>query len=193
MPIRKAYQTLEDRDIHKIEIEGPFLCTRTNAWLGNGYYFWESFIENAHWWGLEGACYKHGYVICETHFDLDDNRCFNLVDNPNHLEQFNKTKNFLKEKKLYVDGVTTVARVINYIKEIDVFNFEAIRVYGISSVGFNSTYSNRTIFVFKNGKRFSQYLDSTPAIQINFFSKNSLNREGFKMIFPPEYTDDYLV
>ena len=193
MPIRKAYQTLEDRDIHKIESDGPFPCFWKNAWLGKGYYFWESFIENAHWWGVEGACYKNGYVICETSFDLDDNKCFNLVDNPNHLEQFNKTKNILKEKKLYTEGVTTVARVINFIKQINIFNFEAIRVYGINSVGFNSTYSNRTIFVFKEGKKSFQYLDSTPAIQINFFTKSSLSRKGFKIIYPPEYTDDYLV
>jgi hypothetical protein len=82
---------------------------------------------------------------------------------------------------------------ITYIKEIGVFNFEAIRVFGINSIGSNSPFSNRTIFIFKDGKKSFQYLDSTPAIQINFFSKSSLNRKGFKIIFPPEYTDDYLV
>jgi len=193
MPIRKAYQTLENRDVHKIESDGPFLCLWKNAWLGKGYYFWDSFIENAHWWGKEGVFYKNGYVICESTFILDDKKCFNLVDNPDHLDQFNKTKNILKEKKLYVEGTTTVARVINYIKEIDVFNFEAIRVFGINSIGINSHFSNRTIFVSKDGKKSFQYLDSMPAIQINFFTKNSLNRKEFKIIFPPEYTDDYLV
>jgi hypothetical protein len=193
MPIRKAYQTLENRDIHKIERDGPFPCNGKNAWLGKGYYFWDSFIENAHWWGIEGACYRKGYVICESTFELDDNKCFNLVDNPNHLNQFNKTKQILKEKNLYEEGKTTVARVINYFKDINVFKFEAIRVFGINSKGFYSSYSNRTILVYKKGKKTLQYLDSTPAIQINFFKKESLNRKGFKIIFPPEYSDDYLV
>jgi hypothetical protein len=193
MPIRKAYQTLEDRDIHKIESDGPFLCFRRNAWLGKGYYFWDSFIENAHWWGTEGACYKNGYVICESTFDLDDEKCFNLVDNPSHLQQFNQTKDILTEQKLYEEGKTTVARVITYIQKKSLFNYKAIRVFGINSVGFNSPYSNRTVFVYKNGKPSYQYLDSTPAIQINFFTKTSLNRKGFKIVFPSEYTDGYLV
>lgn len=193
MSIRKAYQTLEDRDIHKVESEGPFPCFRKNAWLGNGYYFWESFIENAHWWGNEGAFYKDGYIICESSFNLNDDRCFNLVDNPVHLQQFNEIKRILTEKNLYKEKETTVARVINYLKQIGVFHFEAIRVFGINSVGLGSSFSNRTIFVYKNGKRMLQYLDSTPAIQINFFTKKSLSREGFKIVYPPEYTDDYLV
>lgn len=193
MSVRNAYQTLEDRDIHKIETDGPFPCNGKNAWLGKGFYFWDSFIDNAHWWGLEGACYSKGYVICKSTFELDDTKCFNLVDNPIHLDQFNQTKLALQQQQLYVEGQTTVARIITYIKEINVFNFEAIRVFGINSVGFNSPHSNRTIFVYKQGKKSFQYLDSIPAIQVNFFTKNSLNRKGFEVIFPHEYTDDYLV
>jgi hypothetical protein len=193
MSIRKAYQTLEDRDIHRIESDGPFACHSKNAWLGKGYYFWDSVIDIAHWWGVEGASYQNGYVICESAFELDENKCFNLVDNPAHLDQFNQVKTILKERNLYVEGQTTVARVINYLKEIDVFKFEAIRVYGVGSVGFRSPYSNRTIFIYKEGVKSFQYLDSMPAIQINFFKKDSLNRKGFNIIFPPEYSHDYLV
>lgn len=190
---RKAYQTLEDRDIQKIESDGPFPCLRQNAWLGDGYYFWESFIENAHWWGTEGACYRNGYIICESTFELDDKKCFNLVDNPTHLEEFNKTKKQLIEQKLYEEGKTTVARIIKFIKKKLTLNSEAIRVYGVNSIGRNSQYRNSTNFEYKKGKPSHQYLDSTPAIQVNFFTKSSLNRKGFKIVFPPEYTDDYLV
>lgn len=191
MSIRKAYQTLEDRDIHRVESEGPFQCTHASAWLGNGYYFWESFIENAHWWGIDGAKYSNGYIICESTFILDENKCFNLVDNPDHLAQFNECRNILRSQNLYEEGKTRVSRIINYVKGLGVFNYEAIRVYGINSVSFRSKYANRT--VFKHGHGLLQYLDSTPAIQINFFSKNSLNRTGFKIVFPVEYSEGYVV
>ena len=46
MKLRKAYQTLENRNNpDQIEEQGPFLCNRKSAWLGEGYYFWDSFIE----------------------------------------------------------------------------------------------------------------------------------------------------
>lgn len=192
--MRKAYQTLEYRNVHKVESEGPFLCNRKNAWLGPGYYFWDSFIDNAHWWGAEGASYKNGYIICQSTFELDENKCFNLVDNPEHLSKFNNTRRLLTEQGLYIQGKTTVARVIEHIKNVlKVFNYEAIRAYGINSVSFNSRFSSRTIFVYKEGKRSHQYLDSTPAIQICFYTKKSLNRSGFRIVHPIEFPEDYLV
>ncbi len=192
MSTRKAYQTLEDRgNVDEIEINGPFKCNSRSAWLGEGYYFWDSFIDNAHWWGCEGAKYS-SYVICQSEFELDETGCFNLVDNPEHLSQFNETKKLLKEQGIYIEGETTVARIIKFIKNTGVFNFEAIRVYGVNSVGFNSHFSNRTILINKSGNM-RQYLDSIPAIQINFFTKNSLNRTGFKVVYPHEYVDGYLV
>lgn len=49
---KTLYQTVEDRNNpSEIETEGPFLCVRNNAWLGRGYYFWDTFVELAHWWG----------------------------------------------------------------------------------------------------------------------------------------------
>ncbi len=59
-----VYQTLEDRftDLDKLEREGPYICSWENSWLGDGYYFWEAFIENAHWWGREIRKYANGYM-----------------------------------------------------------------------------------------------------------------------------------
>jgi len=136
MPSRKAYQTLEDRgNYDDVEKYGPYICHHKNAWLGSGYYFWESFIENAHWWGIEGAAYKNGYLICESKFELNDEKCFNLIDNPDHIRAFNTIRDTMKQKGLYIDGKTTVARIVNQIKEvIKIFHYEAIRVYGIMKV-----------------------------------------------------------
>lgn len=193
MLIRKAYQTLEDRcNYDYIEQNGPFKCTNKNAWLGHGYYFWDSFIENAHWWGSEGACYKNGYIICESDFNLDEKKCFNLVDNPDHLDQFNNAKRILIEKGLYAQDKTNVARVIEFIKEIiKVFKYEAIRSYPVNSISPKSKFINRTSF--KSGKTSFQYLDSTPAIQICFYLKKSLNLRGYKIVYPSEYAEGYLV
>lgn len=195
MPIRKAYQTLEDRgNYNEVEEHGPYKCTHKNAWMGSGYYFWESLIDNAHWWGSEGAAYRRGYIICESSFELSDEKCFNLIDNPDHLEAYNNMRELMKENGLYIEGRTTAARIIDQIKEvIKVFHYEAIRFYGVNSINSNSPFSKRTNFVYQHLKKSYQYLDTSPAIQICFYNKNSLNRKGFKIIFPPEYSEDYLV
>lgn len=180
MKLRKAYQTLENRNNpDQIEEQGPFLCNRKSAWLGEGYYFWDSFIENAHWWGQEG--YKNNYVICESTFELDEDKCFNLVDNPEHLKLFEFTKKALIEQQIHN---LIVPRVIKFLKQRKNFKYEAIRANGI-----NSKNESRTPFVIKG----HQYLESFPAIQICFFSKKSLNRRGFKIIYPEEYVQGYVV
>lgn len=98
--IRKIYQTLEDRNNpDEVESQGPFLCNRKDAWLGNGYYFWDSFIENAHWWGKEGARYK-SYLICESSFHLNE-KCFDLYDNPEHIKNLIEIINIMKINGLY--------------------------------------------------------------------------------------------
>lgn len=192
MVIKVAYQTLEDRDnSNYVENNGPFLCNRHNAWLGNGYYFWDSFIENAHWWGSEGAQFTKGYFICKAKYNFDETKCFNLIDNPHHFKLFNNAKKIMHENGLYVPNQTTVARIIEHLKNtLNVFKYEAIRVYGINSKSFNSPYSNRTVF---DNKHNTKYLDSLPAIQICFYSKLSLNLRDYKIIYPPEYSADYLV
>ena len=189
---RKAYQTLEDRgNANEIENNGPFSCDRKNAWLGRGYYFWDSFINNAHWWGQEGACYKDGYIICESSFELND-KCFDLYDNPEHIQQFKLALNLMKEKGLFVKNKTTVGRIIEFLKSSNAFfsQYEAIRVCGVNSKGSDSLFIER--IPFKEGKKF-QYLDISSPIQICFIKKEGLNREGFKIVYPSEYSEDYLV
>ena len=58
---RIIYQTVEDRgNPDYVEQHGPFICTNKNAWLGEGYYFWDTIIELAHWWG--NLCYKDSRI-----------------------------------------------------------------------------------------------------------------------------------
>lgn len=190
MVVKVVYQTLEDRDNpDQIEREGPFKCENRNAWLGFGYYFWESFLENAHWWGKECNNYKNGYVICKASYDFNEKLCFNLIDNPEHIQNFKNTIELMKEKGLFSNR-TTVSRVISYLKDtLKIFPFDATRVFGIHSKNKTSEYS----FVLPFKPSGNQYLDLTPAIQVCFYSKQGLNLRNYHIIFPDKYIEDFAV
>lgn len=191
MAIKRVFQTLEDRgtDLGKLESNGPYPCRWENSWLGDGYYFWDTFIENAHWWGEEIRCYPNGYIICKAVCDFNDTECFDLVGNTEHLELFYDTFEFLKSKGLANEG-TRVKRIIEYLRNsVKIFKFSAIRVYGIRSKDYRSRFSYTQIFE----KNKSQYLDVKPAIQICFYSKTSLNLRDFKIVYPEEYIEGYAV
>ncbi|MDM1043136.1 MULTISPECIES: hypothetical protein [Empedobacter] len=186
-----VYQTLEDRgtDLDKLETEGPYPCRWENSWLGDGFYFWDTFISNAHWWGKEIRNYTKGYIICKAICDYSDTNCFDLVGNTEHLEMFKNTYDLMKKEGL-INEKTTVKRLIHYLKDdLKKFNYDAIRVYGIRSKNYNSRF-NFTLN-FENEK--PSYLDFNPAIQICFYRKNSLNLRNYKIVYPDEYIDGYLV
>lgn len=185
---KTVYQTLEDRDnVDAIEQHGPYLCDNSNAWLGVGYYFWDTFILNAHWWGKEGAKYANGYIICKAECNFNTSDCFDLVGEPEHIQQFIQTIQLMKKQGLCKDD-TTVARVINYLKnDLKLFKFKAIRAYGVNSKANTSNYNHRLFF---NPLK-PQYLDLYPAIQICFFQNNSMNLTNYIVVYPVEYADGY--
>ncbi len=63
MKYTNIYQALENRNNDEfVEEHGPFFCSLVDThgkvkngvkepWLGAGYYFWDSRIEDAKWWG----------------------------------------------------------------------------------------------------------------------------------------------
>ncbi len=179
------YHTVEDRsNPDEIITDAPFVCKRENAWLGEGYYFWDTFIDNAHWWGE--SVYS-GYVIVEFSCNFSD-RCFDLLGNMEHLADFNKMVEALKREGL-ISKITTVAQVIAFLKsKTDLEKaFDAIRVYGHNSK------SNKTIqAVFFNQIK-NQYLDCMPAVQLCLFRRDSLGLSAGKIVFPNHYNPDYLV
>ncbi len=118
------YQTLKDRgNIDEIETNGPFQCKSSKAWLGIGYYFWETFIEFAHWWG-EVAC-ENSYVISKADAVIDTT-CYDLYGNTNHLLEFHKISKEL-ESKIINTATITVPNVIEFLKRKKVFNYKALR------------------------------------------------------------------
>lgn len=185
----KIYQTLKDKENpDEVENNGPYPCNWKNAWLGDGYYFWDTFIENAHWWGKShcGNC----YMICEAIVDLDETNCFDLVGNTNHLIEFEDSVDYMKEKGLLKED-TTVSRVLKFMQNKNVFaNYKAIRAYGINSKSKDTKPNYRMIF---QPYREYQYLPYKPEIQLCILKFNGLNFREFKIVYPDIYNPEYVV
>ncbi|MCU0349270.1 MAG: hypothetical protein MUF43_00345 [Flavobacterium sp.] len=192
MKIKTLFQTLEDRgNPDYVEKNAPFSCHWENTWLGDGYYFWDTFIENAHWWGE--VRYKNNYIICKATCDFDSSICFDLVGDTEHMLDFSNSIEFLKSQNL-INEETTVSRILSHFKnKVPGFNFQAIRVYGIKSISDYKEeyqkYKHRLIFELSK----PQYLDYKPAIQICIFKQGGLNLREIKIEFPDEYNLDYVI
>lgn len=179
MKIKNLYQTVEDRtNPNYIKENAPFPCNKENAWLGNGYYFWDTFIENAHWWGKVG--YKSNYVICRYECTFEKLNCFDLVGNTEQMLDFSNCIDFLKDKNL-IDHKTTVARILEYLKEISEFNYDSIRVYGIASK------SKKEDFRLKFNLSNPAYLAYKPTIQICLYHKDTIKLSKGIIEYPDEY------
>lgn len=183
-----VYQTLENRrNSFAIERDGPFPCRDQNTWLGPGYYFWESFIENAHWWGKDVRKYANGYIICRGNYNYDPKRCFDLL-NPLYVELIRKSYDYIQANELQ-HKCTLLKHLVYFTKDniskIDdrysSIEFEAIRAVGEGvrheSYGFN--------IPIKFEKRRHSYQEICPPIQICFLHKKALNLRDYKI----EYID----
>lgn len=190
---KKIYQTLEDRgNVDEIERNGPFFCNWRNSWLGNGYYFWDSFIENAHWWG---SVHRGGkYIICEALVDLTPLNCFDLVGNTTHLIEFEQCINFMKERGLHIPQNTTVSRIIQFMQKNNIFVYSAIRAHGVNSKSKDFIPNHR--IGFELGLKYSyQYLQYKPEIQICILKSkiSNLNFREYRVIYPDVYNPEYVI
>ncbi|CAM4366697.1 hypothetical protein EWU23_09690 [Cytophagaceae bacterium 50C-KIRBA] len=180
MPLIYLYQTLENRGNEEdILLNGPFICRRNTSWLGDGYYFWDGIIENAHWWGEVGYKVKGSdYVITKGCCDFDFDTCFDLVGWTEHLNQFKQAVDLMNEMGL-IDSNVTVRRVIEYIKnKTQSFNYQAIRACGVLT----RSEKSEMFFQMKFNVKKVPYLDLTPPIQLCLFDKGSLNFRNYEVI-----------
>jgi hypothetical protein len=185
------YQTLKDKGNPEYVLEnGPFSCNWENTWLGEGYYFWDTFVENAHWWGE--VRHNNKYIICKMTCDFDSSSCFDLVGDTDHMADFSDSIDFLKSQAL-ITSETTVARILEFIKTKIGFNYEGIRVYGIKSISeYKEEYQKyRFRLVFELLR--PQFLDYKPAIQICVFENKGLNLRDLIIVFPDEYNLEYVI
>ena len=190
--MKKLYQTLENRsNPDEIENYGPFKCRTATSWLGEGYYFWDGFIELAHFWGKNGA--YSNYVICEADADLHDENCYDLVGNIEHLKDF-RSIIALTEQEGLVDNGTTVRRILTFMKDRGLFKHSSVRASAINSINDVEDNKDFTLRVkFIEHKKSSAYLDVIPPIQICIFDCSKVALKNYKIVFPDYYVEGYAV
>ena len=191
MEVKILYQTLDDKSNSDfIKNNAPFPCCWENTWLGKGYYFWDTFIENAHWWGK--VRYKNRYVICKYFCDFDNNVCFDLVGNTSHLKDLGDCVELIAKEKI-CKNKPTVSRILAFLQETGQFKYQAIRAYGINSISESKDKYKDCIYRLKFESSKFQYLDYKPPIQICILKKDGMNLRDLKIEFPEEYCTDYVV
>lgn len=176
MKYTNIYQALENRN-NDIEIEahGPFFCSERYSdgsfkkgvrepWLGAGYYFWDSRIEDAKWWG-KTAYGKKGFIVCHTTYDQHSPLLYDLVGDMDAIDEFINCANLIKKKT----GLSKVSFpiVLAYMKRTPSFEYKAIRVWPyLQNV-------KETDIKFPSSK---MTLGITDKIQICFFDKTLLTQ-----------------
>ena len=170
------YQTLEYRNNNKeIEANGPYFCSLRDAqgkikkgvkapWLGEGYYFWDTRIEDAKWWGE--TVYKskgNGYVVCKTVYDAHSPLLYDLLGDIETFDEFVEIANMIKSN--YNNRKFSFVFVLQYLKEHTEFKYKAVRAMAVPS------YCKSTNICFpKDGL----YLAQIKKVQICFFDKTLL-------------------
>ena len=133
------YQTLEDRqNDEEVEDHGPYFCSERYAngilksgtkepWLGEGYYFWDTRIADARWWGDTVYCRK-GYIICKTTYDRNSPLLYDLVGDIRQFDECIDCAELIR-KKLNLKTIKFPV-VLAYMKKEKVdFNYKAIRAW----------------------------------------------------------------
>jgi hypothetical protein len=174
MPIITGYHTLGNRgNAIEIEMDGPIKAKKIEiAWLGEGYYFWDSDLEWAHFWGNKN--YSAGYYIFCGEIKLG-NDCFDLVGSAQLKIEFRKIIEELKSTGYFAPGeVFTVADVIEYLKKYTVFlqKYTAIRV----------THIPKSLITIPFGGNRAEFMYVNEPIQICLINLNNLDLETFKLI-----------
>ena len=187
------FQTLENRGNQtEIENHGPFICTLCDKngklkrgtrepWLGEGYYFWDTRIKDAHWWEQLNYSYT-GYYICHTKYNHLSPLLFDMVGNVSHMDAFINCARIIKQRKNLHKISFPV--VLEYLKKHTDFNFKAIRVWPDPLVDHTSTSEN--IYVPGN-KAVARLLEK---IQICFFDRTLLTQpfKVYKTVPPTNFT-----
>lgn len=184
MSVKTIFQTIEDRDNPEyIENNGPFKCINANAWLGQGYYFWDTFIENAHWWGSQNRS-NNRYVICGSNFEFNKDTCYDLHGCTATLVEFQEMIMLFEQKKL-LNKNSKVVEIINFLKKKNIFTYPSVRV---SSEKFSN---NRFKVKFIQGN--PSLLELKPLIQICIYDLSKVQFNSYNIVFPDEYCNDFVV
>ena len=165
MICRTLYQTVENRgNLDEVEKYAPFECTRDDAWLGNGFYFWDTFIDLAHSWGQ--TSYSGNYYICETTAEFDEEDELDLYGNTDNILKIRELT--LKLQDAYKNKNITFRFVVNLIRKRTGFNYKVIRIAS------QDTFLQLKRFNLLINKGRKPYINLCPAIQCCVIDKSIL-------------------
>jgi hypothetical protein len=177
--IVKAYQTLEDRDnIDYIETEGPFDCKRNDAWLGLGYYFWDTNMDWAIDWGeFAYTINNKEFLIASCKIDLSKD-CFDLYGNVMCNQAFVEVNETLKKSdKFKGKEPPKVSEIIEYLKFKKIFPYKSIRTADMHY---------KKVIINFGGKR-NEHTILNQRVQICVIEKKDVLLRPFSVIYPEKY------
>lgn len=134
-------------------IASPILSTR-NTWLGEGYYFWDGFMELPHWWGQ--VHYNNSYTINEAQVEVDDSDYFDLVGSTSNMQEFASAYQSLRS--LFPEENITIKAVLAVMKSSGIYSFKVIRARTEHKI----PGSERIRFMYPD----RSYMLTIPAIQL---------------------------
>lgn len=186
MELTTIFQTLEDRENpDEVEQKGPFMCHDNHAWLGRGYYFWDSHIQLGHWWG--NMAWSGNYMIVRSYISLDKS-CWDLHGKGAHREEFLAICDEMIRAKISSKEKLRVWKVVEFFKKKGKMAYKAIRACGTGSVGNHVDYLMYRV-KFKTGN--PAYLDLYPPVQICLFEQRALSLHGYSVVYPEDYAEVY--
>lgn len=162
-----AYQTVgyrgEDNLNNEVKPNAPYMCTKRNAWLSYGFYFWDQDIERAEQWGR--LSYAGKYIVIE--YTLTCNNILDLVGSRHHQEEFKQLIDLAKTE-LKLDDIP-VSKVIQFLRKRNreykgIFEYDSIKA---------QDHPNRDMVRYIDGSLCGMDLNSR--IQICIFEKRNLN------------------
>lgn len=106
------YHTQECR---RKQLSAPIICNRTDAWLGDGYYFWNDEVDAIHW-GSKSKNRTGRYQIYKADIDCED--VLDTVFNESHykfwVKQIEKAASHITKK---TGQIATLREINQYISE----------------------------------------------------------------------------
>jgi hypothetical protein len=196
MKLVNIYQTIEDRnDDDDVLNHGPYFCSKKGSngklktgikepWLGEGYYFWDTNIEDAEWWG-KTVYNKEGknYIVCHTKYDQHSPLLYDLLGDIEQFNEFVDIAKFILEKKK-LEKIKFV-KVLDYLKKAPHFSYKAIRVYPCPE------HQKETNVVFPESK-YRIIFRPINKVQVCFFDKTLLT-EPYSIIKRGVYIENQTI
>lgn len=158
-----GFHTISNKGRNEDHIKnGPYKCSREDAWLTEGYYYWEKNLNQAKHWGK--CSHNNSYKVIKSDLILD--KMFDLIGDCEHLEIFNSILNKLNERTKYnnISNSVSVQDGIKYIKTYIFKDLDAIR---------SKHFQKQSLKKFVSNKK--EKVDLSNAFQICVFVKDKIS------------------